>query len=39
MTFFEIDERLSNILHAVAAIPFGFAFAILTVAQFFVHAA
>lgn len=25
MHFFELDERLSNILHAIAAIPFGFA--------------
>ena len=39
MTFFEMDERLSNILHAVAAIPFGFALAVVTVAQFLVHGA
>jgi hypothetical protein len=38
MNFFELDDRLSNILHALAAIPFGLAFAVVAV-QFLVHAA
>jgi len=33
----ELDERLSNILHAVAAIPFGLAFALMAVAQLLGH--
>lgn len=36
MRFF--DDRLSNILHALAAVPFGLAFAIVAM-QIFVHAA
>jgi hypothetical protein len=39
MSYFDIDESLSNILHAVAAIPFGLAFVVVIAAQFLVHAA
>lgn len=39
MQFFEADERLSNFLHIIAAIPFGLAFVVMTITQFLVHAA
>jgi hypothetical protein len=39
MKTFELDEQLSNILHALAAIPFGLIFILVFAAQFFVHAA
>jgi hypothetical protein len=39
MSTFDIDESLSNILHAIAAIPFGVAFVVVIAAQFLVHAA
>ena len=37
MSTFDIDESLSNILHAIAAIPFGLAFVVIA-AQFLAHA-
>ena len=39
MSTFDIDESLSNILHAIAAIPFGLGFVLVIAAQFLVHAA
>jgi hypothetical protein len=39
MSYFDIDESLSNILHAIAAIPFGLGFVVLIAAQFLAHAA
>jgi hypothetical protein len=39
MSYFDIDESLSNILHAIAAIPFGLAFVVVIAAQFLVHTA
>jgi hypothetical protein len=39
MSTFDIDESLSNILHAIAAIPFGLGFGVLIAAQFLAHAA
>jgi hypothetical protein len=39
MSYFDIDESLSNVLHAIAAVPFGLAFVVLIAAQFLVHAA
>jgi hypothetical protein len=39
MSTFDIDESLSNILHAIAAIPFGLGFVVLIAAQFLAHAA
>ena len=38
MSYFDADEVLSNILHAIAAVPFGLAFAVVIAAQFLVHA-
>ena len=38
MRFFELDERLSNILHAIAAVPFGLAMVAVT-ASLLVHVA
>jgi hypothetical protein len=39
MPHFDIDESLSNMLHAIAAVPFGLAFVIVIAAQFLTHAA
>ena len=39
MSTFDIDESLSNILHAIAAIPFGLGFVLVIAAQFLVHGA
>jgi hypothetical protein len=39
MSYFDVDESLSNILHAIAAIPFGLGFVVLIAAQFLAHAA
>ena len=39
MSYFDADESLSNILHAIAAVPFGLAFVIVIAAQFLAHAA
>jgi len=39
MKFFDLDEQLSNVLHALAAIPFGLTFIIVIASQFLVHAA
>jgi hypothetical protein len=39
MTYFDTDEILSNVLHAIAAVPFGLAFVVVIAAQFLVHAA
>ena len=39
MKFFDLDEQLSNVLHALAAVPFGLTFIVVFAAQFLVHAA
>jgi hypothetical protein len=39
MKTFQLDEQLSNVLHALAAVPFGLAFILVFAAQFLVHAA
>jgi hypothetical protein len=39
MSYFDTDEILSNILHAIAAVPFGLAFVVVVAAQFLAHAA
>lgn len=38
MNYFDTDEILSNVLHAIAAVPFGLAFVVVIAAQFLVHA-
>lgn len=38
MRFFELDDQLSNVLHALAAIPFGLAFVVVAI-QFLAHGA
>ena len=39
MKAFELDEQLSNVLHALAAVPFGLTFIVVFAAQFLMHAA
>lgn len=38
MRFLDLDESLSNILHALAAVPFGLAFFVVAI-RFLAHAA
>ena len=38
MKALELDEQLSNVLHALAAVPFGLTFLVVFAAQFLMHA-
>ena len=39
MKTFQLDEQLSNVLHALAAVPFGLTFIVVFATQFLMHAA